>query len=86
MTDNPLFAALADRYRIERELGRGGFAVVYLAHDLRHDSPVGLKVLHPEIAALQVNASDLTPGWLGIDPIFTPLKGNPRFDQLLRST
>ena len=52
MTDNPLFAALADRYRIERELGRGGFAVVYLAHDLRHDRPVGLKVLHPEIAAV----------------------------------
>jgi TolB-like protein len=51
VTDNPLFTALADRYRIEREAGRGGFAVVYLAHDVRHDRPVGLKVLHPEIAA-----------------------------------
>jgi eukaryotic-like serine/threonine-protein kinase len=46
-----LQAALADRYRIERELGRGGMAVVYLAHDLRHDRPVALKVLHPELAA-----------------------------------
>jgi eukaryotic-like serine/threonine-protein kinase len=43
--------ALAGQYRIERELGRGGFATVYLAHDLRHDRPVALKVLHPEIAA-----------------------------------
>ena len=46
-----LAAALADRYRIERELGRGGFAVVFLAHDLRHDRPVALKVLHDEVAA-----------------------------------
>jgi eukaryotic-like serine/threonine-protein kinase len=45
-----LQAALADHYRIERELGRGGMAVVYLAHDIRHDRPVALKVLHPELA------------------------------------
>ncbi len=45
-----LQAALAGQYRIERELGRGGMAVVYLAHDLRHDRPVALKVLHPEMA------------------------------------
>ena len=44
-------SALADRYRIERELGRGGMATVYLAQDLRHDRPVALKVLHPELAA-----------------------------------
>lgn len=44
-------AALADRYRIERELGRGGMATVYLAHDLRHARPVALKVLRPELAA-----------------------------------
>jgi serine/threonine-protein kinase len=43
--------ALADRYAFERELGRGGMATVYLARDLRHDRPVALKVLHPEIAA-----------------------------------
>ena len=43
--------ALRDRYVLERELGRGGMATVYLAHDLRHDRPVALKVLHPELAA-----------------------------------
>jgi serine/threonine-protein kinase len=43
--------ALAGRYSIERELGRGGMATVYLARDLRHDRPVALKVLHPELAA-----------------------------------
>jgi serine/threonine-protein kinase len=43
--------ALADRYTLERELGRGGMATVYLAHDLRHDRPVALKVLRPELAA-----------------------------------
>jgi eukaryotic-like serine/threonine-protein kinase len=41
---------LADRYALERELGRGGMATVYLAQDLRHDRPVALKVLHPELA------------------------------------
>jgi serine/threonine protein kinase/tetratricopeptide (TPR) repeat protein len=46
-----LAAALADRYRLERELGRGGMATVYLATDLRHDRPVALKVLHPQLAA-----------------------------------
>jgi len=42
---------LADRYRVERELGRGGMATVYRAHDIRHDRPVALKVLKPELAA-----------------------------------
>ena len=46
-----LRAALAERYTIERELGRGGMATVYLAHDLKHDRPVALKVMHPEVAA-----------------------------------
>ncbi len=44
-----LQASLADRYRIERQLGRGGMATVFLAHDLRHDRPVALKVLHAEL-------------------------------------
>ena len=49
---DPAFSeALRARYRIERELGRGGMATVYLAHDLQHDRPVALKVLHPELAA-----------------------------------
>jgi Tol biopolymer transport system component/tRNA A-37 threonylcarbamoyl transferase component Bud32 len=51
MTSTQLAVALADRYRVERELGQGGMATVYLAHDLRHDRPVAIKVLHPELAA-----------------------------------
>ena len=43
--------ALRDRYRLERELGRGGMATVYLAHDLKHDREVALKLMHPELAA-----------------------------------
>src|SRR3989454_7523121 len=46
-----LQAALADRYALERELGHGGMATVYLARDLRHGRPVAIKVLRPEIAA-----------------------------------
>ena len=45
-----LSAALSGRYRIDRELGQGGMATVYLAHDLKHDRKVALKVLKPEIA------------------------------------
>ena len=48
----PLGAALADRYTIERELGSGGMATVYLAHDLRHGRQVAVKVLRPELAAV----------------------------------
>ena len=47
-----LRAALADRYRLERELGAGGMATVFLAHDLRHDRRVAIKVLKPELGAL----------------------------------
>jgi serine/threonine protein kinase len=46
-----LKAAVADRYRIHRELGRGGMATVYLAEELRHDRQLALKVLHPRLAA-----------------------------------
>jgi serine/threonine-protein kinase len=45
-----LNAALCDRYAVERELGRGGMASVWLARDRRHDRPVAIKVLHPELA------------------------------------
>ena len=47
-----LTAALADRYRIERELGQGGMATVYLAEDLKHARKVAIKVLHPELSAV----------------------------------
>src|SRR4051812_17333308 len=47
-----LAAAIADRYEIERELGAGGMATVYLARDLKHDRKVALKVLRPELAAV----------------------------------
>ena len=43
--------ALADRYDVEREIGAGGMAVVYLARDLKHDRQVALKVLRPEVAS-----------------------------------
>ena len=46
-----LTTALADRYRIERELGAGGMATVYLAHDLRHEREVAVKVMRPEVSA-----------------------------------
>jgi Tol biopolymer transport system component/tRNA A-37 threonylcarbamoyl transferase component Bud32 len=44
--------ALADRYRIDREIGAGGMATVYLAQDLRHDRRVALKLLRPELSAV----------------------------------
>jgi eukaryotic-like serine/threonine-protein kinase len=46
-----LSAALSDRYRIERELGAGGMATVYLAHDIKHERDVAIKVLHPDLGA-----------------------------------
>jgi serine/threonine-protein kinase len=46
-----LRASLADRYSVQRELGRGGTAIVFLARDLRVDRQVALKVLRPEVAA-----------------------------------
>ncbi len=54
MTDlfERLKTALADRYTIQRELGRGGMATVYLAKDPKHRRNVAIKVLHPELAAV----------------------------------
>src|SRR5947209_3298371 len=46
-----LSESLANRYRIDRELGVGGMATVFLAHDLRHDRDVAIKVLHPDLGA-----------------------------------
>ena len=51
MTLERLRESLADRYRLERELGQGGMATVYLAEDLKHHRKVAVKVLRPELAA-----------------------------------
>ncbi len=48
---DPLAQALSDRYEIERELGAGGMGTVYLAHDLRHDRKVALKIFRAEVGA-----------------------------------
>ena len=53
-----LQAGLSGSYTLERELGRGGMATVFLARDVKHDRPVALKVLHPELAA--------SLGWRGL--------------------
>jgi serine/threonine-protein kinase len=47
-----LKTALADRYRVEREIGRGSMATVYLAEDLKHGRSVAIKVLRPALAAV----------------------------------
>ena len=51
LSPSALSAALGDRYVIERELGQGGMATVYLARDVKHDRQVALKVLRPELAS-----------------------------------
>jgi len=51
-TTDTLSESLAGQYRIDREIGAGGMATVYLAHDLRHERKVAIKVLRPELAAV----------------------------------
>jgi serine/threonine protein kinase len=46
-----MISSLGERFRIERELGRGGMATVYLAQDIKQDRLVALKVIHPHVAA-----------------------------------
>jgi hypothetical protein len=65
----PLATTLADRYRIERELGQGGMATVYLARDLKHEREVALKVLRPELGAV-----------LGADRFLAEIKITARLD------
>jgi len=65
----PSLPAFADRYRIEREIGSGGMATVYLARDLKHDRDVALKVLRPDIAAM-----------LGTERFLNEIKINARLD------
>ena len=62
-------AALAGRYRIEREIGSGGMATVYLAHDLKHERDVAVKVLRPELAAV-----------LGINRFLNEIRISARLD------
>ncbi|MBC7564119.1 MAG: protein kinase [Gemmatimonadaceae bacterium] len=52
MITDRLSTALHDRYRLERELGAGGMATVYLAQDIKHRRKVALKVLRPELSAV----------------------------------
>jgi serine/threonine-protein kinase len=81
-----LRTVLADQYQIDRELGRGGMADVVLAHELKHDRQVAIKVLRPELAqALRTErflreieiAARLT------HPHFLPLHDSGRVDGLL---
>ena len=83
--------ALGASYTIERELGRGGMATVYLARDTKHQRPVALKVLQPDLAAtlgperfrreIATVAQLQHPHILGVQA----LKGNPRFERILAS-
>ena len=64
-----LRSALADRYTVERELGQGGMATVYLASDRKHDRPVAIKVLRPpRRSATPTSSRSTTPALPTPDP------------------
>jgi hypothetical protein len=101
MTTTPmdrLRAALADRYRLERELGQGGMATVYLAHEGREGTDERLLMawldtrLGDESAAVAelervLNGRHyVSRAWLRIDDRFAPLRGYPAFDKLVTGT
>ena len=92
-----LSTALADRYRIERHLGDGGMATVYLAEDLKHKRKVAVKVLRPELAAVlgaerfavsllrQSYESGATMGiWVHRAIDFESLRGYAPFEEFVR--
>ena len=73
------------RYRVERELGRGGMATVYLAEDLRHERPVAFKVMRPELGSSPGGQAERTH-WMAllrVEPRLDALRGHPRFEAVL---
>jgi len=68
MTVARLTAALIDRYTVTRELGQGGMATVYLAHDIKHDRDVAIKVLHPDLGETPWCGAALTSRPIAVTP------------------
>ncbi len=68
-----LSAALSDRYRLDRELGAGGMATVYLAHDLKHDRDVAAEVGSPVVAC----SSRMTMAARCTSSILAPVQDDP---------
>jgi hypothetical protein len=70
--------AFDDRYRIERVLGEGGFATVFLAEDLRHPRHVAIKVLNPEVAATLERRTETSP-WTTLASLVPDGNGSIRY-------